>query len=178
MQDENPYAPIIGVVGNVSEGSMRATPRPTIFYGHGQMPLGLTLFVQIERPCGDRRSGVDRDTSMDPNLPVTKVRTFEEAVAESIAQERLSALVSGAFAISGLLLAALGIYALLAFIVAERTREIRLRIALGAMGGELTWSVVEDGLRLVGHRRDRRRDAFARGAAVVRYAAVRRDTNG
>ncbi len=74
---------------------------------------------------------------------------FEEAVAESLAQERLTALVSGAFALSGLLLASLGLYALLAFMVGERTREIGLRIALGANGGELTWSVVNDGLRLV-----------------------------
>ncbi len=74
---------------------------------------------------------------------------FEEAVAESLAQERLTALVSGAFAVSGLLLASLGLYALLAFMVSERTREIGLRIALGAQRAELTWSVVSDGLRLV-----------------------------
>ena len=87
---------------------------------------------------------------MDPNLAIRNVRMFEEAVAESLAQERLTALVSGAFALSGLLLASLGVYALLAFMVAERTREIGLRIALGAQGPELTWSVVKDGLRLVG----------------------------
>jgi ABC-type antimicrobial peptide transport system permease subunit len=86
---------------------------------------------------------------MNPNLVVRNVRTFEEAVAESLAQERLTALVSGAFAMSGLLLASLGLYALLAFMVGERTREIGLRIALGANGGELRWSVVKDGLRLV-----------------------------
>jgi ABC-type antimicrobial peptide transport system permease subunit len=51
--------------------------------------------------------------------------------------------------LSGLLLASLGLYALLAFMVGERTREIGLRIALGAEGAELTWSVVKDGLRLV-----------------------------
>ena len=50
MQDENPYAPIIGVVGNVGEGSMRGAPRPTIFYSHRQLPLGPTLFVRTDRP--------------------------------------------------------------------------------------------------------------------------------
>jgi ABC-type antimicrobial peptide transport system permease subunit len=74
---------------------------------------------------------------------------FEEAVAESLAQERLTALVSGAFALSALLLASLGLYALLAFTVSERTREIGLRIALGANRGELMWAVVKDGFRLV-----------------------------
>jgi len=149
MRDENPYAPIIGVVGNVGEGSMRADPRPTIFYGHSQLPLGPTLFVRTDRPVATAEAVTSVIRRMDPNLVIRNVRTFEEAVAESLAQERLTALVSGAFAMSGLLLASLGLYALLAFMVGERTREIGLRIALGANGGELGWSVVKDGLRLV-----------------------------
>jgi putative ABC transport system permease protein len=149
MRDENPYAPIIGVVGNVGEGSMRSAPRPTIFYSHSQLPLGPTLFVRTDRPVATAEAVTSVIRRMDPNLVVRNVRTFEEAVAESLAQERLTALVSGAFAVSGLLLAALGLYALLAFMVSERTREIGLRIALGAHGSELTWSVVKDGLRLV-----------------------------
>jgi hypothetical protein len=149
MRGENPYAPIIGVVGNVGEGSMRADPRPTIFYGHSQLPLGPTLFVRTDRLVATAEAVTSVIRRMDPNLVIRNVRTFEEAVAESLAQERLTALVSGAFAMSGLLLASLGLYALLAFMVGERTREIGLRIALGANGGELSWSVVKDGLRLV-----------------------------
>src|SRR5687767_3363084 len=149
MQDENPYAPIIGVVGNVGEGSMRAAPRPTIFYSHRQLPLGATLFVRSDRPAATAEAVKGVIHRMDPNLAIRNIRTFEEAVTESLAQERLSAFVSGTFALSGLLLAALGLYALLAFVVSERTREIGLRIALGANGRELTWSVVKDGLRLV-----------------------------
>ena len=149
MRDENPYAPIIGVVGNVGEGSMRAAPRPTIFYSHSQLPLGPTLFVRTDRPVATADAVTSVIRRMDPNLVIRNVRTFEEAVAESLAQERLTALVSGAFAVSGLLLASLGLYALLAFMVSERTREIGLRIALGAHRGQLTWSVVADGLRLV-----------------------------
>ena len=143
MQNENPYAPIIGVVGDVSEGSVRDNPKPTVFYSHGQMrETGMTLFVRSSRPAATADAAVAAIRRIDPNLPVTKVRTFEGALAESIAQERLSALVVGAFAISGLLLAALGLYALLAFLVTERTKEIGIRIALGAQGAELTWSVV------------------------------------
>ena len=148
MRDENPYAPIIGVVGNVGEGSMRSAPRPTIFYSHSQLPLGPTLFVRTDRPVAMAEAVTGVIHRMDPNLVIRNVRTFEEAVAESLAQERLTALVTGAFAVSGLLLASLGLYALLAFMVGERTREIGLRIALGANGSELTWSVVRDGLRL------------------------------
>lgn len=150
MQDENPYAPIIGVVGNVGEGSMRSAPRPTIFYNHSQLPLGPTLLIRTDRPVATAEAVTSVIRRMDPNLVIRNVRTFEEAVAESLAQERLTALVSGAFAVSGLLLASLGLYALLTFMVTERTREIGLRIALGAQGEALTWSVVKDGLRLVG----------------------------
>ncbi len=149
MQDEDPYAPIIGVVGNVGEGSMRGAPRPTIFYSHRQLPLGPTLFVRTGQPAATAQAVTSVIRRMDPNLAIRNVRMFEEAVAESLAQERLTALVSGAFALSGLLLASLGLYALLAFMVGERTREIGLRIALGAQGRELTWLVVQDGLRLV-----------------------------
>jgi putative ABC transport system permease protein len=149
MRDENPYAPIIGVVGNVGEGSMRGAPRPTIFYSHSQLPLGPTLFVRTDRPVATAEAVTSVIRRMDPNLVIRNVRMFEVAVAESLAQERLTALVSGAFAVSGLLLASLGLYALLAFMVTERTREIGLRIALGAQGTDLTWSVVSDGLRLV-----------------------------
>ena len=150
MQNENPYAPIIGVVGDVSEGSARDNPKPTVFYSHGQMrETSMTLFVRSSLPAGTGDAAVAAIRRIDANLPVTKVRTFEGALSESIAQERLSALVVGAFAITGLLLAALGLYALLAFLVAERTREIGLRIALGAQGADLTWSVVRDGLWLV-----------------------------
>ena len=91
-----------------------------------------------------------RDPAARSESAVTRIRTFEGALAESLARERLSALVSGGFALSGLLLASLGLYGLLAFLVAERTKEIGLRIALGAQRGSLTWSVVGGGLRLVG----------------------------
>ena len=149
MQDENPYAPIIGVVGDVSERSVRGEARPTIFYSHRQLSdSGMTVFVRSNRP-GAAEAAVATIRRLDPNAPVTQIATFEEALSERLAQERLSALVSGAFALSGLLLAALGLYALLAFMVGERTREIGLRIALGAHARQLTWSVVSGGLRLV-----------------------------
>ena len=148
MRDENPYAPIIGVVGNVGEGSMRGAPRPTIFYSHSQLPLGPTLFVRTDRPVATAEAVTSMIRRMDPNLVIRNVRMFEEAVAESLAQERLTALVSGSFAMSGLLLASLGLYALLALLVTERTREIGLRIALGAQRAQLMWSFVANGLRL------------------------------
>jgi putative ABC transport system permease protein len=151
MQNQNPYVPIIGVVGNVSEGSVRDNAQPTVFYSHRQMrETAMTLFVRANAPTALAHAAVNVIHRLDPNLAVTKVRTFEGALAESLARERLSALVSGGFALTGLMLASLGLYGLLAFLVTERTKEIGLRIALGAQRANLTWSVIAGGLRLVG----------------------------
>lgn len=151
MQDKNPYLPVIGVVGDVSEGSVRDNAQPTVFYSHRQMPeTGMTFVVRTSQPGATAAAAVAEIHRTDPNLAVTKIRTFENALAESVARERLNAMVSGAFALSALLLASLGLYGLLAFVVAERTKEIGIRIALGAQLGRLKRSVVARGLALVG----------------------------
>jgi len=150
MQAQNPYLPVLGVVGNVSEGSVRDNAQPTVFYSHRQMgETGMTLFVRAKRPEALAQAAIAAIHGIDSNLAVTNVRSFESALAESLARERLSALVSGGFAVSGLLLASLGLYGLLAFLVTERTKEIGLRIALGAQVGQLRRAVVGGGLRLV-----------------------------
>jgi putative ABC transport system permease protein len=150
MQRENPYVQVIGVVGNVSEGSVRDQAQPTVFYSHRQMSeTGMTLFARASQPAALARSAVGAIHALDPNLAVSNLRTFDEAIGESLARERLSALVSVAFAVSGLLVASLGLYGLLAFLVAERTKEFGIRIALGAQLGQLKRSVVSGGLRLV-----------------------------
>jgi putative ABC transport system permease protein len=149
MARENPHLPIIGVVANVTQGSVRQPPQPTVFYSHRQMPEpGMTLLVRASQPKAIAGASVQAIRQLDPNLAVTRVRTFELALGESLAQERLIAFVSSAFALTGLLLASLGLYALLALMVAERTKEIGIRIALGAQVGRVTLSVVGRGLLL------------------------------
>src|SRR5262249_9362555 len=140
-------------VGDVSEGSIRASAKPTVFYSLRQMPetgiLGMTFFMRTSRPTAIASSAVAAIHGLDKNLAVTKIRTVESALAESLGREQLSALLVAAFALSGLLLAAVGLYSLLAFLVVERTREIGIRIALGARGDQLIRSVVRGGLALV-----------------------------
>ena len=149
LQDENPYLPIIGVVGDVSEGSVKAAPQPTVFYSHGRLPWPtMTIFVRGRQPESliEPVSAVLHE--LEPALVVSNVRTIENALAESLARERLSALVSTSFGIGGLLLAALGLYGLLAYLVTERTKDIGIRIALGAQVARITRSVIGGGLAL------------------------------
>jgi putative ABC transport system permease protein len=151
MQEKNPYARILGVVGDVNEGSVRREAEPTIFYSNRQLSeTGMTLFVRAKRPATQIASAVAALHRLDPNLAVSRIQTFDDAIADSLARERLSALVIGAFAVCALLLASLGLYGLLAFVVTERTKEIGIRIALGAHVGQLTRAVIGEGLVLVG----------------------------
>jgi putative ABC transport system permease protein len=150
MMADNPYLPIIGVVGDVSEGSARAAPQPTVFYSHGRMPWStMTLFVRGRQPESFVRPVTAALHELDPTLVVSNVRTIESALAESLARERINALISTSFGAGGLLLAALGLYGLLAYLVAERTKDIGIRIALGARLARITGSVVAGGLALV-----------------------------
>jgi predicted lysophospholipase L1 biosynthesis ABC-type transport system permease subunit len=150
MEPTNPQLPIIGVVGDVSEGSVKGHARPTVFFSHCRLPEGtMTVFVRGDHLETLAKPAVAALHAIDPNLPVTKIRTFDSALGDNLARERLNAIVSGAFALSGLLLSALGLYGLLAFLVSERTKEIGIRIALGAHLGRLTRSVIGRGLWLV-----------------------------
>src|SRR4029077_4672828 len=78
MQDENPYLPIIGVVGDVSENSVRAAPRPTVFYRHRRMPrTTMSLFVRAREPELAVKLVTAALHELDPTLVVSSVRTME-----------------------------------------------------------------------------------------------------
>jgi len=96
------------------------------------------------------RSSVQIVRNLDPNQPVTQVRMLQDVVSDSVSRERLTAVLSTVFAMTALLLAALGVYGLLAYSVAERIREIGVRIALGAKPLAVLQMIMNRGLLLIG----------------------------
>src|SRR6185503_8394727 len=87
MMADNPYLPIIGVVGDVSEGSVRLPPQPNVFYSHGRMPWStMTLFVRGRDPDSLVKPVTAALHELEPGLVVSNIRTIEGAVADSLAR--------------------------------------------------------------------------------------------
>ena len=140
---------IVGVVGDIKEGSLRSEAQPLIFADISHVTSSyMTLFVRSDRTEGLPQATIRVIGEMDPNLAVSPV-WLEDIFADSVARERMNAAVFGAFAVTALLLAAFGLYGLLVYIVADRTREIGIRIALGAEPRKVQRWIVGQGLRLV-----------------------------
>jgi putative ABC transport system permease protein len=150
MAQDNPFGQIVGVAADVREGSLRNQSTPTVFYNQRQLSyLGMTLFVRTSQPTAVAREAVRIINDLDANLAVTQVRSLAQAFGQSIARDRLNAIVSAAFAGTALFLASFGLYGLLAFLVAERTREIGIRMALGAEASTVLRMIMSYGLSLV-----------------------------
>jgi putative ABC transport system permease protein len=151
MDETNPFGEIIGVVGDVKEGALDKDPTPTVYYVHAHMPTGGMIFVV--RALGDPRSLAEPARrvirTLDGAQPVAEIVEMEEVVRETFARQRFSALLLVGFSLVSLLLAAVGIYGVLAYTVTERTREFGVRVALGADPARIVTLVLGMGARLV-----------------------------
>ena len=150
----NPEAPdaewwtVVGIVDVVAQEGLAAKPYPQIYLPVAQ---ATPRFIYVSaRTRGDPLALVpalrQALRSVDPELPMNDVRTMRDRVAGSIAAPRVSVLVLGAFAALALALAAIGIYGVLAYAVAQRTREIGIRMALGANAGNVRALIVRQGM--------------------------------
>jgi putative ABC transport system permease protein len=143
---------IIGVVADAKYRTLKEAAPQTAYIPYSQYGnLGQRMVCVRATGDADVLIGTIRGEvrALDPNLPVYNVKTFAEQINESVGQERLIALLSSFFGLFALLLAALGLYGVMAYTVARRTREIGIRMALGAQTDGVLWLVLRETLLLV-----------------------------
>jgi putative ABC transport system permease protein len=141
---------VVGIVGDVREYGLDEEYPAEIYLPMRQRPVGrMTIVARTAVPPLGLADQVKHAVSeLDPNLPVSNVRTVEQVVAESIAQPRFYMLLLAAFAAGALVLAAIGIFGVMSCSVAQRTREIGIRMALGAGGTTVVSMVVRQAMLL------------------------------
>ena len=153
-----PERQIVGVVGDIHDTQLSSQPRPTMYVPQAQIPDGMNaLLVRIQpvawivRTRGEPQAlvpAIRRQLRQETGLPVAEVRPMSGVVANSRATQRFNMLLMTAFGGAALLLAAIGIYGLMAYSVEQRSREIGIRLALGAETKRLRNRVVIEGMRL------------------------------
>jgi hypothetical protein len=143
------------IVGVVQTFSYRASglrePEEQLYFPFFEgTPRGGSLFVRSRVESGTAMAAIRATVArLDPALPLTALRTIDDQLDRALSNERLLAALAVAFAALALLLAAVGLYGVTSFVVAGRTREIGIRMALGATRGAASWMVVRDTSRLV-----------------------------
>jgi putative ABC transport system permease protein len=155
---DEPERQIIGIVGDVRDGGLNNDPQPTMYIPQGQVPdaanalnVRITPMAWVVRTRVEPHSvsaAVQEQLRQATGLPVSDVRTMSEVVSRSTSRDRFNMWLMTVFGGSALLLAAIGIYGLMAYSVAQRTQEIGIRLALGAEATQVKNMVVLQGLRL------------------------------
>ena len=162
-----PWITIVGVVGNVKQDALDAESRMALYFPHSQLPgRALNVVVRAQGDPAALAPAVRRELrELDPDLPVHNVRTMDQRVSESLARRRFSMLLFAIFAVLASGLAAVGIYGVIAFLVTQGTKEMGIRMALGATPGSIGLLVVKHGLVMA---------AFALAIGVAAALAVTR----
>lgn len=144
---------IVGLVADTKYQTMREdAPREVYFpYQQSDWATAMTIYIRTDAASSQTfpmlRAAVHK---LDSRLPVFDMKTEEQQLDDVLAVERLAASLSSGFGLLATVLAAIGLYGVMAFLVARRTREIGVRMALGALTGDVLWIVMREVLLLVG----------------------------
>ena len=154
-REDSPARTIVGVVGSIRGSALGAEPAPLVYRCECQGGnVFLTRMALVVRTTGPPRNAI-RDVAgqvyaVDRNQPVFDVKTMEERLEDATASQRFQLLLIGTFAGLALLLAAAGVYGVMSYLVTRRTREMGIRMALGARPQDITSQVMRENLTVAG----------------------------
>jgi putative ABC transport system permease protein len=141
---------VVGIVGDVKEGGLAEENPPEIYLAYAQLPVS-SMDVLLRTAVGPMTLAPAAATvvhGLDPELPIARLRTLDDIVARSVSEPRFYVVLLGAFAGTALFLAALGIFGVMSYAVVQRSREIGIRVALGAHPAHLRRMVLGQALLL------------------------------
>jgi putative ABC transport system permease protein len=144
---------IVGVIGNFRNNGLAAPPEPQIIVLYSQHPLVNYGFKDVVvRAASDPHVLIPEITrqlhSLDSDMPFAQVKTIDELVEQQTGSQRFTTALLALFAAAGLLLAAVGIYGVVSFLVAQRKRELAIRVAVGASVADVLWLVLKEGVTM------------------------------
>jgi predicted permease len=148
--DDSPWQTIVGVVGVVKEYGLDTDTRMVVYYPHEQIRNG-TMYV-VARTTADPDSTIKamvrQVNALNPDVPVYDIATMDQRVQDSMARQRFAMTMLGGFAVFAMILAAIGIYGVMSFLVTQGTADIAIRVALGARRASIILLVVRQGMGL------------------------------
>ncbi|MFN2400769.1 MAG: ABC transporter permease [Gemmatimonadaceae bacterium] len=149
---DDPRVTVVGIAGDVREANLESEVDPQIYFPmYAEAPARLAFVARSSlRPDALLAGMVDAVRAVDPNQAVYNVRMMEDVVGASVAPRRINTLLISAFAALALLLASLGVYAVISYGVAQRSRELGIRAALGATAADLVTLVAREMVWMIG----------------------------